>query len=263
MGSKETSDMISFRSDILKQAYEQYKTEPEYLWMKYPGYAILRHADNQKWYGILMDIPRDRLDLPGDGYVDILDIKVDPDLAGSLLLEEGIFPGYHMNKGHWITVLLDGTVDLELIFSLLDMSFQLTGRKVKGKQNGPRNTKWIVPANPSYFDIEAVIAKGAGTQFLWKQSNHIAVGDTVYLYVAAPVSAIRCKCKAVEVDIPHTSKNPNVRMSRAMRLQLAERYDQTPVGLDVLKRHGVSSVRGPRSIPAGLIREIESLYPDQ
>ena len=89
------------------------------------------------------------------------------------------------------------------------------------------------------------------------------MGDTVYLYVAAPVSAIRCKCKAVEVDIPHTSKNPNVRMSRAMRLQLAERYDQTPVGLDVLKRHGIASVRGPRSIPAGLIREIESLYPEQ
>lgn len=45
----------------------------------------------------------------------ILDVKADPVTAGSFLLGEGILPGYHMQKGNWITVLLDGTVSMNII----------------------------------------------------------------------------------------------------------------------------------------------------
>ena len=117
-----------------------------------------------------------------------------------------------------------------------------------------------MPANPKYYDIEAAINENAEHTFLWKQSNHIAVGDTVYLYIAAPISAIRYKCKAIEVDIPYKYADENVSMSRVMRLQLLQTYNAEPVGMELLKAHGVCAVRGPRSMPNGLIHEIEMIY---
>ena len=126
--------MKSYRNDILKFAEKQYGTKPEYLWMSAPNYAVLRHEDNRKWYAIIMNVPRNRLGLSGESEIDILDIKVDPVISGSLLAREGIIPGYHMNKGHWITVFLDGTVDKETIYFLLEMSFDITAKKKTKKQ---------------------------------------------------------------------------------------------------------------------------------
>lgn len=119
----------SYRKDVLKFALEKYGTKPEYLWRSTPDYAVLRHGDNRKWYGILMNVPRERLGLPGDGIVDILDVKCDPNLSGSLRTEKGYLPAYHMNHENWLTVLLDGTVSLEQIFSLIQMSFELTAAR--------------------------------------------------------------------------------------------------------------------------------------
>ena len=126
--------MKSYRNDVLQFAKKQYGTEPEYLWMSAPNYAVLRHEDNRKWYALIMNVPKNRLGLDGEEEVDILDIKVDPVIGGSLLAREGIMSGYHMNKGHWITVLLDGTVDKETIFFLLEMSFDITAKKKTKKQ---------------------------------------------------------------------------------------------------------------------------------
>lgn len=116
----------SYRDDILEYVLKKYKTEPEYPWMSFPEYAVLRHSGNKKWYGIIMNVPREKLGLSGENIVDILDIKCDPLLIGSLVLEKGFLPAYHMNKGNWITVLLDGTVPAEDIFPLLDMSYENT-----------------------------------------------------------------------------------------------------------------------------------------
>jgi predicted DNA-binding protein (MmcQ/YjbR family) len=50
---------------------------------------------------------------------------------GSVLNETGIFPAYHMNKAHWISALLDGSVEKEKLEWLLDLSFDLTNKKLK------------------------------------------------------------------------------------------------------------------------------------
>lgn len=118
--------MGNLRDAVLRVAAEQYGTEPEYLWAKYPGYVVLR-CPNGKWYGVVMDVPRAKLGLAGEGMVDILDVKVEPLLASALRREEGFLPAHHMNKENWITALLDGTVDEEHIAALLDMSYQLAG----------------------------------------------------------------------------------------------------------------------------------------
>jgi len=252
--------MKTVKEQILAYAKKTYKTIPDAPFRTAPGYLVLRHADTRKWYALFMDVPRGKLGLAGSGCVDILDIKCDPALSGSLRMGRGFLPAYHMHRESWVTILLDGTVAAKDIFPLLDMSYE--GTKKKSKRSGPifRNTNWIVPANPKYYDIEAAINENAEHTFIWKQSNHIAVGDTVYLYIAAPVSAIRYKCKAIQVDIPCKYADEHVSMSHVMRLQLVETYDAKPVGMELLKTHGVYAVRGPRSIPNSLINEIEMMY---
>lgn len=111
-----------------------YGAEPEYLWAKYPSYAVFRHPASRKWYAAILDIPKSKLGMPEDTYVDILDIKCDPVLVGSLLAEDGFFPAYHMNKKSWITILLDETVPDEKIFSLLEMSYDSVAPKRKQKK---------------------------------------------------------------------------------------------------------------------------------
>lgn len=40
-----------------------------------------------------------------------------------------IFPGYHMNKKNWISIDLCGNIDIEVVYNLIDKSFELSGRK--------------------------------------------------------------------------------------------------------------------------------------
>lgn len=126
--------IVSYRQDVLTFASEQYGTEPEFLWASYPEYAVLRHR-NGKWYGVVMDVPREKLGLSGKDCVDILVVKCAPDMIGAFRQRDGFLPAYHMNRSHWLTVLLDGTVDRETIISLLDMSCDLIekGTKKRGR----------------------------------------------------------------------------------------------------------------------------------
>lgn len=72
------------RDELLALVADRYQTTPEYLWERWPGYAVLRNTSNQKWYGVVMDVPAGRLgleDAAPDERVDILNVKVDPDDA--------------------------------------------------------------------------------------------------------------------------------------------------------------------------------------
>ncbi|HBO39037.1 MAG TPA: MmcQ protein, partial [Pasteurellaceae bacterium] len=95
-------------------------------------------------------------------------------------------------------VLLDGSVDKETIIFLLNSSFDLTASRQTHQQLGlARHAEWVVPANPKYYDIEAEFNENDIIH--WKQSNNILVDDIVYIYVTAPCSAIRYKCRVLEV----------------------------------------------------------------
>ncbi len=116
-------------------------------------------------------------------------------------------------------------------------------------------TSWLVPVNPKYFDIEKAFAES--DVILWKQSSSMIVGDTIYLYLAAPYSCVLYKCVAVEVDIPYEYDDGKVRMHKVMKIKRLHTYDKGMFGLDILKEHGTISVRGPRSIPYGLRYKLE------
>ncbi|MCD7764423.1 MAG: MmcQ/YjbR family DNA-binding protein [Lachnospiraceae bacterium] len=119
------------RQAIFDYAKKKYGTEPEYLWLQYPSYAVLRHQDNQKWYGLVMDVPKNKLGLTGVEIVDILDVKCEPLMIDLLRQSPGFLPGYHMNKSNWVSILLDGTAPDDTILDLLDKSFQNTMKKQK------------------------------------------------------------------------------------------------------------------------------------
>ena len=90
----------SQRERLLRYAAENYGTTPEYPWDGTPDAAVLRHMGNQKWYGLLMRIPSEKLGLAPGGTADILNVKCSPLETGSLRQKPGIFPAYHMNKTH-------------------------------------------------------------------------------------------------------------------------------------------------------------------
>lgn len=110
---------------------QTYAVAAEYPWMKYPRYAVYRHQSNRKWFAVVMELPRAKLGLPDDGTIDVLNIKCDHQLVGSLLGQSGFFPAYHMSKTNWITVALDGSVEADTVKWLLDISFMLTDKKSK------------------------------------------------------------------------------------------------------------------------------------
>ncbi|MDR2855635.1 MAG: MmcQ/YjbR family DNA-binding protein [Methanomicrobiales archaeon] len=117
--------MIS-REEIFAYVKDKYHIEPDYPWVRTPNYAIFRHKTNRKWFGAIVDITEDKLGLGGNKLIDILLVKCDPVLIGSLRNEGGILPAYHMNKEHWITILLDGTYPKESMFTLIGLSYDLT-----------------------------------------------------------------------------------------------------------------------------------------
>lgn len=127
------------RKEIAEYIYDSYGTEKESPWQDDPESVIFRHRLNRKWFALIMRIPKKRLGIPGEEEIDVMNVKSYPELIGSLRFSEGFFPAYHMNKTHWITVLLD-VVDEDKIKTLLDISYELTkAGKVKHRTEIDKN----------------------------------------------------------------------------------------------------------------------------
>lgn len=123
------------REELFKYVNERYRVKPEYLWPKFPNDAILRQHENNKWFAVVMNISAGKLGLSENKKLDIINVKCEPELIGSLRKMKGYLPAYHMNKDNWITILLDGSVDREDVFKLLDLSYELTAKKRSKKKN--------------------------------------------------------------------------------------------------------------------------------
>ena len=110
--------------EIFEYVQKQYGTVPEYLWSKSPDSVVLRHK-NGKWYAVFMTVEKSKLGLEGNDLVDIMDVKCDPEMTSMIIQTYGFLPGYHMNKQHWNTILLDGSVSEAKTLDFLDMSYDM------------------------------------------------------------------------------------------------------------------------------------------
>jgi len=116
------------REELIKYVEETYSSSPEYLWANDPS-AVFRHADNRKWFAVLMHIPKNKLVLGETGEVDVLNLKCDVFYAEGF--GEGIYPAYHMSKTKWVSVDIE-KADEEVLKMLLSVSFLATGTNKKG-----------------------------------------------------------------------------------------------------------------------------------
>ena len=111
---------------ILRFLREQCGVQPEYPWADEPSYAVFRHAGNRKWFAVLMGLDGSRVDPALTGRVEILNLKATPVQITEWVERGECYRGYHMNKLHWHTTVLDGHLSDETLFSRITQSFLMT-----------------------------------------------------------------------------------------------------------------------------------------
>ena len=121
------------RQELIAYIFDEYSVEPDFPFRMDDVTCVFRHIDNRKWFGIAMVIPYRSVGINKPGDVDILNVKCDPIMMGSLRGKSGFCPAYHMNKDKWITILLDGSAGQEDIKALLAISYSMTAVKLRRK----------------------------------------------------------------------------------------------------------------------------------
>ena len=94
---------------------------------------IFRQKGNKKWFGAVLPVEKNKITGNESRIVDVLDLKCDPMLRQPLLQNKGVYVAYHMNKVHWISVILE-EVSLEEVVPLVEMSYDLIKNKTKSKK---------------------------------------------------------------------------------------------------------------------------------
>ncbi len=216
---------------------------------------VLRHPENRKWFALFMEMDRAKLGASVSENVTVMNLKCDPYLAGSVQDGRSIFPGYHMNRRNWITVVLDGSVSMDQLRSLLDLSYDLT---LSGGKGGPRlyARDFIIPSNFQHFDVQDWLDHHETVT--WHASPSMQTGDRVFIYIGVPFSAIMVQCRIEEMNLRrHCDGSTDTRP--IMLLRPIVRYGPHELDRSVLREFGVTNVRGPRSMPESLSRYIDRI----
>ena len=118
------------KQKFLEYCLDTYGTSPDYPFDEYFETAVLRHADNRKWYAIVMRVSRRKFGFDSDEIIDVVNLKLPAEMFGSFGASDGVYPAYHMNKLHWISVLLPDA-PFDVVQFLVNASFEATKRKQK------------------------------------------------------------------------------------------------------------------------------------
>ena len=126
---KECFEDEIFKTDYTKEVVDyvknKYGDELEFLWEKSPKTAVVRRKTSKKWYALILTLSKRKLNLDSDEAVEIINLHNSPEEIEKLIDNKRYFPAYHMNKKHWCTICLDGTVELKEIYKLIDKSYEL------------------------------------------------------------------------------------------------------------------------------------------
>lgn len=114
--------------ELINYIKEKYNDQLEYLWEKFPNNAIVRRKDNSKWYAAFLTVSKQKLGFEDTNPVEVIDLRAKN--VEDIVDNRFIFPGYHMNKKHWITIILDGTVSLDMVKSKIDESYLLAKKSL-------------------------------------------------------------------------------------------------------------------------------------
>ena len=121
------------KQEFLEYCLNTYGTSPDYPFDDLLETAVLRHSDNRKWYAIVMKVSRRKFGIDSDEVIDVANLKLPTEMFGSFGVADGVYPAYHMNKLHWISVLLPDAPD-DVVQFLVNVSFEATKDKRKHKK---------------------------------------------------------------------------------------------------------------------------------
>ena len=124
---------LSSNNHILNKVVDyvqtKYQAKIDFPWYKYPDYFVIRNKNN-KWFGLVMKVPYKKFNIDKEDLVDVLNVKIDDHGLYDIVVDnKTIFPGYHMAKYKWISILLDGSVNIKDIYKLLKESFNSINNK--------------------------------------------------------------------------------------------------------------------------------------
>ena len=102
-----------------------YGTSPDYPFDDDFETAVLRHSDNRKWYALVMRVSRRKFGFDSDEVIDVVNLKLPTEMFGSFGASDGVYSAYHMNKLHWISVLLPDAPN-DILQFLVNVSFEAT-----------------------------------------------------------------------------------------------------------------------------------------
>ena len=113
------------KQQFLSYCLNTFGTTPDYPFDGDFETAVFRHADNRKWYAIVMSVSRRKFGFESDEVIDVVNMKLPTEMFGSFGADDGVYPAYHMNKLHWISVLLPDAPD-DIVQFLVNVSFEAT-----------------------------------------------------------------------------------------------------------------------------------------
>jgi predicted DNA-binding protein (MmcQ/YjbR family) len=121
----ETNDL---KDDFIAWIKSKFGAEPDYPWPDDAPYSFVFRCPNEKWFVLVMRIKYCQLGLTGDENVWVVNMKADQDSIPNLVNHKSIFPAWHMNKKHWITILLTAVPDFNKLCELTEKSYELVNR---------------------------------------------------------------------------------------------------------------------------------------
>ena len=115
----------NYTKEIIAYVKNKYGDELEFLWEKSPKNAVIRRKSSNKWYVVILTISKRKLNLDSDEIIEVINLHNIAEEIKKLIDYKKYFPAYHMNKKHWCTICLDGTVELKKIYRMIDISYEL------------------------------------------------------------------------------------------------------------------------------------------
>lgn len=122
------------KSKLVEYISGEYGCKEDFPFEKFQDISVFRHGDNKKWFAIFMEIEANKLGINSKERVWTVGVKCDVLLKDSFLKEKGVYPSYHMNKNHWLSIVLN-EVDEQILKTLIDISFDITRKKYKQKKS--------------------------------------------------------------------------------------------------------------------------------
>ena len=115
----------NYTKEIVAYVKNKYGDELEFLWEKSPKNAVVRRKSSNKWYAVILTISKRKIGLESDEVIEVINLHNIPKEIEKLIDYKRYFPAYHMNKKHWCTICLDGTIELKEIYKKIDISYEL------------------------------------------------------------------------------------------------------------------------------------------